>query len=125
MPSGPDGADLTHIHRTRYAVRDRRTRQLRILGDPQHASQVVTTAAGKHTEHGAGDRTQRIRDRTDHSITAERDRGLACSGGLARKRTSVLEIARIHPADLQAVALEGALDRPEPRAAPARRRRPD
>jgi hypothetical protein len=71
---------------------DRRASSLRIIGDAEHAGKIVTAPPGEDAEHGAWDRPQRICDRSDHSVAAEGDDGLAQARCLDRQPASVLEI---------------------------------
>ena len=81
----------------------------RIVGDPEHAREVVAAPSRKHPEDRARDRAQRVGDRADRAVAAEHDDDLSASRRLHSERASVVEIARVGTCDGQPSCAQSGL----------------
>src|ERR1019366_1901274 len=98
------------VDRTRDAVGDGLAGGHSVIGDPEHACEVVPAPAGKHAEDRPGDRLQRVGEDPDHAVAAERDDRLSGPRGLASELARVLEMERFATAHAQAVPEQRLLD---------------
>src|ERR1019366_913275 len=103
-------AHHAEVDRTRDAVGDGLAGGHSVIGDPEHACEVVPAPAGKHAEDRPGDRLQRVGGAPDHAVAAERDDRLSGPRALSSELARVLEMARFATAPAQAVPEQRLLD---------------
>ena len=101
---------LAQVHRARDAAGDHRARRNRILGDPEHAREVVAATAGEHAEHGAGEIAQHIGDDADQAVAAEHHDRLTGARALLGQLAGVVEVARVDATHLQPLPAQRPLD---------------
>ena len=102
--------NLAEVHRARDAAGDHRARRDRVLGDAEHAREVVAATAGEHAEHRAREMTKHVGDDADQAVAAEHHDRLAGARALLGQLAGVGEVARVDAAHLQPLLAQRPLD---------------